>query len=74
MNITIAEMKANLSEILRKAAGGEDVEITRHGKPYVRVVAALPGRPLPRVGAFEGQFELPVDWEDIPTGMEKYSC
>jgi len=74
MNITVADMKSNLSEILRKAANGEDIEITRHGKPYVRIVAARPERPgLARVGAFEGQFELPENWDDIPTGMEKYS-
>jgi len=73
MNITVADMKANLSEILRKAANGEDVEITRHGKPYVRIIAANPERPvLPRIGAFEGQFELPDNWDDIPTGMEKF--
>lgn len=73
MNITVADMKSNLSEILRRAASGEDVEITRHGKPYVRIVAARPERPsLPRVGAFEGQFQLPDDWDEIPTGMEKY--
>jgi prevent-host-death family protein len=74
MNITVADMKANLSEILRKAASGEDVEITRHGKPYVRIVAARSERPLlPKVGAFEGQFELPDNWDEIPTGMEQYS-
>ena len=71
MNVTVAEIKANLSEILRKAASGEEIEITRHGKPYVKIVPATPDRArLPRVGAFEGQFTLPDDWDEIPTGME----
>ena len=73
MNITVADLKANLSEFLRKAAAGEEVNITRHGRPYVKMAAAKKPRPaLPRVGAFEGQFKLPDNWDDIATGMESF--
>lgn len=71
MNITVADLKANLSEFLRKAADGEEVNITRHGRPYVKIAPAKKPRPaLPRVGAFEGQFKLPNNWDEIPTGMD----
>ena len=74
MEITFADLKANLSEFLGKAAAGEEVTVTRHGRPYVRIEAVRKPRPaLPRVGAFEGQFKLPDDWDAIPTGMEKLS-
>lgn len=72
MEITVADLKANLSVLLRKAAAGEEVRVTRHGRPYVKIEAARKPRPaLPRVGAFEGQFKLPQNWDDIPTGMEE---
>jgi len=71
MNITVADLKANLSEFLRQAAAGEEVNITRHGRPYVKIAAVKKTGPvLPRVGAFEGQFRLPDNWDEIPTGME----
>lgn len=74
MDISVADLKTNLSEVLRKAAAGEEVNITRHGRPYVKIAAARKPRPaLSRVGAFEGQFTLPDDWDDIPTGMETLS-
>ncbi len=72
MDVTVADLKANLSELLRKAAAGEEVNITRHGRPYVKIAPARkPRLKLPRVGAFEGQFTLPDNWDDIPTGMDK---
>jgi prevent-host-death family protein len=71
MDVTVADLKANLSAFLRKAAAGEEVNITRHGRPYVTIGAVKKTCPtLPRVGAFEGQFKLPDNWDDIPTGME----
>lgn len=74
MDISVADLKTNLSEVLRKAAAGEEVNITRHGRPYVKIAPARKPRPaLPRVGAFEGQFKLPDNWDDIPTGMESLS-
>lgn len=73
MHVSVAEMKAQLAEVLRKAAAGEEIHVTRHGKPYLVLKASLPeGRRLPRVGAFEGDFEVPdpEEWDKIPTGFE----
>lgn len=36
---SLADAKAHLSELVERAAAGEPVEITRRGKPLVRVVA-----------------------------------
>jgi len=73
MNVTVADIKANLSNILRKAAKGEEINVTKHGKPYVKIAAANPvKKKLPRLGAFEGEFTLPNDFDEIPTGFEKY--
>lgn len=39
-NVPMAEAKDRLSHYAAAAVAGEDVVITRHGKPYVRIVAA----------------------------------
>ena len=45
MNIPITEAKAQLTELVRRAENGEDVVLTRHGRPTVRLV---PTEPAPR--------------------------
>ena len=73
MNISVAEMKANLSEVLRKAAAGEEITVTKHGKMLVTLTPKTePDTALPKVGAFAGKYVLPDNWDDIPTGFEKY--
>ena len=37
--VTIADAKAHLSELVECAARGETVQITRRGKPVARIVA-----------------------------------
>lgn len=69
---SVTEAKARLSELLARAASGEDIHLTRNGKPYARISGENQRKPkLPKVGAFEGQFSLPDNWDEIPTGFEK---
>ncbi|PWW04169.1 prevent-host-death family protein [Hoeflea marina] len=69
---SVTEARARLSELLARAAKGEDIHLTRNGKPYARISGeAPPEKPRrPKVGAFEGQFSLPDNWDEIPTGFE----
>jgi prevent-host-death family protein len=39
-SVPIAQFKDNLSEFVAAAEAGEDVVVTRHGKPAVRLIAA----------------------------------
>jgi prevent-host-death family protein len=41
-NVAIFEAKARFSELLAAVQAGEEVSITKHGKPVVRMVAVLP--------------------------------
>jgi prevent-host-death family protein len=43
-NISLAEAKAKLSELLHRIAAGEEFCITRYGKPAGRLVAPDPQR------------------------------
>lgn len=46
MRISISEAKATLTDLVRRAEAGEEVVLTRHGTPAVRLapVAARPDR------------------------------
>lgn len=53
-SFSVAEAKAKFSEVLELAASGEPVCVTRHGKPYVRLVADGPAKG-----------RKPIDWTAI---------
>lgn len=42
MQIPLSEAKARLTDLARRAEAGEDVILTRHGQPAVRLVAVNP--------------------------------
>lgn len=44
VTVSVAEAKATFSALLERAAAGHEVIITRHGKPFARV---LPIEPAP---------------------------
>jgi prevent-host-death family protein len=58
----VAEAKAQLSEILKRVSEGEEVLLTRRGKPIARVVpAAQAGRSV--LGA--GQHDPNIDFQAL---------
>lgn len=42
MDIPVTEAKARLTELVRRAEAGEEIVLTRHGKPAARIVPAAP--------------------------------
>lgn len=44
MEIAVSEAKAQLTELVRRAEHGEDVVLTRHGKPVARLQPVKPTR------------------------------
>ena len=40
MNVSITDAKAQLTELVRRAERGEDIVLTRHGRPAALIVAA----------------------------------
>jgi len=41
MNITVSDAKGLLTGLVRRAEHGEDVVLTRHGRPVARLVAIM---------------------------------
>lgn len=57
-NISFAQAKAHLSEILNQVAAGDEVVITRHGQPVARICPyekPLKSVPVERLAAFRAQ-------------------
>ncbi|HSR94793.1 MAG TPA: type II toxin-antitoxin system prevent-host-death family antitoxin [Solirubrobacterales bacterium] len=61
--MTATDAKATLLRLLDGAAAGEEIEITRHGRPVARLVPASGARSLE--GSFEGVAMTTVEDEDL---------
>jgi len=56
VTVNLAQAKAHLSELVDKAEGGEEVVITRHGRPVVRLAALpMPRKPLRSLADFRAR-------------------
>jgi len=63
---TVTEAKAHLSELLDRVSKGEEVVISRAGKP---VAVLEPYRPEHRVrspGLFRGKIHIAPDFDELP--------
>lgn len=62
--MSLAQAKAHLSELLNAVESGEEVVITRHGRPVARVVPASPFKqPLPVQRLAELRHQVPA-WKN----------
>lgn len=63
-SMSLAHAKAHLSELLNTVESGEEVMITRHGRPVARLVPVSPlkqSMPLQRLAALRQQVSA---WEN----------
>ncbi|HEV7676955.1 MAG TPA: type II toxin-antitoxin system Phd/YefM family antitoxin [Candidatus Dormibacteraeota bacterium] len=69
--VNIHDAKTHLSRLLERVEAGEEVVISRAGRPIARLVAyhALvePRRP----GAWKGRVRVAPDFDDLPTEIER---
>lgn len=69
MRIAIAEAKAQFAEIVRRAEAGEEIELTRHGRPVARIVGPGPDARKPLLGALRGRITIAPDFDELPPGF-----
>jgi prevent-host-death family protein len=50
--VSLYEAKTHLSELGKRAAAGEEIVVTTHGKPTFRITAVEPKKPRPLPGSF----------------------
>jgi antitoxin (DNA-binding transcriptional repressor) of toxin-antitoxin stability system len=73
--VTLEEAQSHLAEIIEKLPPGEEVVLTRNGKPVATIRAApAPGEPTERkFGTLKGTIlYMAPDFDAIPEGFEEY--
>lgn len=63
--VNIYEAKTHLSDLVERAAGGEDIVIARSGTPRVRLVAVRAPRRTRRPGGWQGRVHLAEDFDAV---------
>ncbi len=71
MGISVPDAKNRLSELLRSVEAGDDVTITRSGKPAAQLVPPLCGRPKVRFGTMRGRIHTTPGW-DAPVAVDQF--
>ena len=65
--VTIHKAKTNLSRLIKKAAAGEDVVISRGDKPVARLVAVGESKGKRQPGSMKGKLKVgPECFEPLP--------
>jgi prevent-host-death family protein len=70
--VNIAEAKARLSELVEKAASGEEILIARDHKPLAKLVPVR-GRARRTPGSAKGQVWVAPDFGEIPADFVDYT-
>lgn len=60
--VNIYEAKTRLSQLVEKAASGEDVVIARAGRPIARLTRLQKTARKRRLGLLDGRFRIPDDF------------
>jgi prevent-host-death family protein len=70
-SVNVYEAKTHLSQLLDRAAAGEEIVIARAGRPIARLVALAGPRPRPRVpGGWRGKVSMSADFDELPAEIE----
>jgi prevent-host-death family protein len=62
-SVNIYDAKTRLSQLVDKAAAGEDVIVSRNGKPLVRITALTRKKNPVRFGLLKGKLRIPADFD-----------
>ena len=69
-SVNVYEAKTHLSQLLDRAAAGEEIVIARAGRPIARLVplAGSPSRRSP--GGWRGRVRISDDFDDLPAEID----
>jgi prevent-host-death family protein len=71
MDVSVAEAKNRLPELIHAVEEGEKVVITRHGKPVAQLTPPPPERRPVRLGGMRDRIELRPGW-DAPVDLDRF--
>ena len=64
--VNVYEAKTHLSQLLDRAAAGEDIIIARAGRPVARLTSLPATAPRRQPGAWRGRVNVPDDFDELP--------
>ena len=70
IQVSVREAKINLSKLIRlvESKREDEVQITRNGRPVVKIILLRPTPASKRIGVAEGKFIVP---EDLDAGSDE---
>ena len=71
MDVSIAEAKNRLTQLIRSVEEGETVTITRHGKVVAQLAPACATRRRVRWGGMRDRIKLHPGWDD-PIDLDSF--
>jgi len=71
MDVSVAQAKNRLPELIRAVENGESVIITRHGKPVAQITAPPPERRQVRFDTMRDRIKLYPGWDD-PIDLDRF--
>jgi prevent-host-death family protein len=71
MDVSVAEAKNRLTQLIRAVEAGECVVITRNGKPVAQLAPPPPARRQVRFGTMRGRIKTTPGW-DKPLTLEQF--
>jgi prevent-host-death family protein len=70
-SVNVYEAKTHLSQLLDRAAAGEEIVIARAGRPVARLVALAEPSPEPRKpGGWRGKVSVAPDFDELPPEID----
>jgi prevent-host-death family protein len=66
INVGMHEAKTTLSRLVDAAQAGEEVVITRSGKPVARLEPIRPAARVSLFGVLKGQIKMADDFDELP--------
>ncbi len=68
-SINIYEAKTHLSQLVDRAAAGEEIIIARNGRPVARLVPIAGERNRRVFGSMKGRIHLAPDFDELPEDL-----
>ncbi len=71
MDVSVADAKNRLTQLIRAVEGGESVVITRNGKPVAQLTRPPLERRQVRFGTMRGRIKMKPGW-DKPISLDQF--
>jgi prevent-host-death family protein len=71
--VSVHEAKTHLSRLLERVAAGDEIIISKSGKPVARLVAIASKTPKVVLGSDRGKVSIAADFDDTPEEFAPYT-